>query len=64
VLRRADGGMVGGLTAEMVKQFKFDFSRFWLLFAIDGTGIAGFRWARGCLSAVLPSGGPAHGGWS
>ncbi|HBR37247.1 MAG TPA: DeoR family transcriptional regulator, partial [Sulfitobacter pontiacus] len=26
VLRRADGGMVGGLTAEMVKQFKFDFS--------------------------------------
>jgi DeoR family glycerol-3-phosphate regulon repressor len=23
VLRRADGGMVGGLTAEMVKQFKF-----------------------------------------
>ena len=26
VLRRADGGMVGGLTAEMVRQFKFDFS--------------------------------------
>ncbi|MGJ8623043.1 MAG: DeoR/GlpR family DNA-binding transcription regulator [Yoonia sp.] len=26
VLRRADGGLVGGLTAEMVKQFKFDFS--------------------------------------
>ncbi|WP_380058661.1 DeoR/GlpR family DNA-binding transcription regulator [Falsihalocynthiibacter sp. SS001] len=26
VLRRADGGIVGGLTAEMVKQFKFDFS--------------------------------------
>jgi len=26
VLRRADGGLVGMLTAEMVKQFKFDFS--------------------------------------
>ena len=26
VLRRADGGIVGGLTAEMVKQFKFDYS--------------------------------------
>jgi len=26
VLRRADGGIVGGLTVEMVKQFKFDFS--------------------------------------
>jgi DeoR family glycerol-3-phosphate regulon repressor len=26
VLRRADGGLVGGLTEEMVKQFKFDFS--------------------------------------
>ncbi len=26
VLRRADGGMVGGLTAEMVLQFKFDIS--------------------------------------
>ena len=26
VLRRADGGLVGGLTAEMVRQFKFDFS--------------------------------------
>ncbi|KIN60525.1 Glycerol-3-phosphate regulon repressor GlpR, DeoR family [Sulfitobacter noctilucae] len=26
VLRRSDGGMVGGLTAEMVKQFKFDVS--------------------------------------
>ncbi len=26
VLRRSDGGLVGGLTAEMVKQFKFDFS--------------------------------------
>lgn len=25
-LRRADGGLVGGLTAEMIKQFKFDFS--------------------------------------
>jgi len=25
-LRRADGGIVGGLTAEMVKQFKFDIS--------------------------------------
>jgi len=25
-LRRADGGLVGGLTAEMVKQFKFDFA--------------------------------------
>jgi DeoR family glycerol-3-phosphate regulon repressor len=26
VLRRADGGLVGGLTADMVQQFKFDFS--------------------------------------
>lgn len=26
VLRRSDGGLVGMLTAEMVKQFKFDFS--------------------------------------
>ena len=26
VLRRADGGIVGGLTVEMVKQFKFDYS--------------------------------------
>lgn len=26
VLRRADWGLVGGLTSEMVKQFKFDFS--------------------------------------
>ncbi|MBK0327979.1 DeoR/GlpR transcriptional regulator [Rhodobacteraceae bacterium F11138] len=26
VLRRSDGGLVGGLTAEMVRQFKFDFS--------------------------------------
>jgi len=26
VLRRSDGGLVGGLTAEMVKQFKFDYS--------------------------------------
>ena len=26
VLRREDGGIVGGLTAEMVKQFKFDYS--------------------------------------
>lgn len=26
VLRRSDGGLVGGLTADMVKQFKFDFS--------------------------------------
>ncbi|WP_044045064.1 DeoR/GlpR family DNA-binding transcription regulator [Octadecabacter antarcticus] len=26
VLRRSDGGIVGGLTAEMVKQFKFDHS--------------------------------------
>lgn len=26
VLRRADGGIVGGLTVEMVKQFKFDIS--------------------------------------
>lgn len=26
VLRRADGGLVGGLTAEMIQQFKFDFS--------------------------------------
>lgn len=26
VLRRADGGLVGGLTAEMVQQFKFDVS--------------------------------------
>jgi DeoR family glycerol-3-phosphate regulon repressor len=26
VLRRIDGGIVGGLTAEMVQQFKFDFS--------------------------------------
>ncbi|MEP2921575.1 DeoR/GlpR family DNA-binding transcription regulator [Sulfitobacter sp.] len=26
VLRRADGGIVGGLTMEMVKQFKFDYS--------------------------------------
>tara|TARA_R110002073_G_scaffold136748_1_gene285374 strand:- start:7 stop:765 length:759 start_codon:yes stop_codon:yes gene_type:complete len=26
VLRRIDGGLVGGLTAEMVQQFKFDFS--------------------------------------
>ncbi len=25
-LRRADGGIVGGLTVEMVKQFKFDYS--------------------------------------
>lgn len=26
ILRRADGGIVGGMTVEMVKQFKFDFS--------------------------------------
>lgn len=26
VLRRSDGGLVGGLTADMVRQFKFDFS--------------------------------------
>ena len=26
VLRRADGGIVGGLTTEMIKQFKFDYS--------------------------------------
>jgi DeoR family glycerol-3-phosphate regulon repressor len=26
ILRRIDGGLVGGLTAELVKQFKFDFS--------------------------------------
>ncbi|MDO6797141.1 DeoR/GlpR family DNA-binding transcription regulator [Shimia thalassica] len=26
VLRRSDGGIVGGLTMEMVKQFKFDYS--------------------------------------
>ena len=26
VLRRSDGGIVGGLTVEMVKQFKFDYS--------------------------------------
>ncbi|MDF1671856.1 MAG: DeoR/GlpR family DNA-binding transcription regulator [Roseovarius sp.] len=26
VLRRADGGIVGGLTVEMVRQFKFDYS--------------------------------------
>lgn len=26
VLRRADGGIVGGLTVDMVKQFKFDYS--------------------------------------
>ncbi|KIN61989.1 Glycerol-3-phosphate regulon repressor GlpR, DeoR family [Sulfitobacter noctilucicola] len=26
VLRRADGGLVGGLTADMVRQFKFDYS--------------------------------------
>ena len=26
VLRRTDGGIVGGLTVEMVKQFKFDYS--------------------------------------
>lgn len=26
VLRRADGGLVGGMTAEMIKQFKFDFA--------------------------------------
>lgn len=26
ILRRADGGIVGGLTVEMVKQFKFDYS--------------------------------------
>lgn len=26
VLRRADGGIVGGMTVEMVKQFKFDYS--------------------------------------
>jgi DeoR family glycerol-3-phosphate regulon repressor len=26
LLRRTDGGIVGGLTAEMVKQFKFDYS--------------------------------------
>ncbi len=26
VLRRTDGGLVGGLTSEMVQQFKFDFS--------------------------------------
>jgi DeoR family glycerol-3-phosphate regulon repressor len=26
VLRRADGGIIGGLTVEMVKQFKFDYS--------------------------------------
>jgi len=26
VLRRTDGGLVGGLTAEMIKQFKFDVS--------------------------------------
>jgi DeoR family glycerol-3-phosphate regulon repressor len=25
ILRRADGGIVGGMTVEMVKQFKFDF---------------------------------------
>ena len=26
ILRRIDGGLVGGLTAELLKQFKFDFS--------------------------------------
>ena len=26
VLRRSDGGLVGGLTAELIKNFKFDFS--------------------------------------
>ena len=26
ILRRIDGGLVGGLTAELVKQFRFDFS--------------------------------------
>jgi DeoR family glycerol-3-phosphate regulon repressor len=37
VLRRADGGIVGGLTVEMVKQFKFDYSVLGCS-AIDGDG--------------------------